>query len=478
MALDGPASRSISDLETPPRLPVVGNLHKLLHADRVVLKIEEWCKAYGPVFRLDLGPQRALVLADPDDIATVLRERPDVFRRGGDLETVFRETGTPGVFSEEGDSWRRSRRLVVTALNSNHLQRNFHPVRTAGERLRAKLEGEAESGRSIDIDRVLSDYTVDVICAIAFGHDLKALEGDESPLQRHIERQLAMLSRRVGAPIPYWRWFRLPSDRAWERSFAELHRAVADFIAAARERMKARPELREQPENLLESMLAVREADGGLTDEEIVGNTFTLLIAGEGTTAHTMAWTIWFLARNPEMQDRWASEAIEVLGDAPVVDEYEKLARLSYGDAVLRESMRLKSVSPLTSAEPLTEVTVAGVRIPAGTQILAMLRYAGLHESGIERPLEFDPERWLGDENAAPDQRSFLAFGAGPRFCPGRNLSFVEMKAAMAMIARNFEIDLDESGGPVQERLNFAMYPKNLRVRLRLRAVASAVPGV
>lgn len=474
MALDQPATRSMSDLETPPRLPLLGNLHKLMRSDRVVFKIEEWCKDYGPVFRLDLGPQRAVVLADPDDINAVLRERPDVFKRGGDLETVFRETGTPGVFSEEGDAWRRSRRLTVTALNSNHLQRYFHVVRTAGERLRAKLEDEAEGDRPIDIDRVLGSYSVDVICALAFGHDLNTLEQGENPVQQHIEKQLGMLNRRVGAPIPYWRWFRLPADRAWERSLAELHKAVAEFIASARERMEARPELREKPENLLESMLAANEAEG-LTEEEVVGNTFTLLIAGEGTTAHTMAWTIWFLARHPEIQERWAAEAAEVLGDARFVDDYDKVGRLAYGDAVLRESIRLKSVSPITSAEPLTDVTIAGVRVPAGTQILAMLRYAGLYESEVERALEFDPERWLGDDDrATPDQRSFLAFGAGPRFCPGRNLSFLEMKAGMATIARNFEIVLDESKGPVLERLNFAMYPKNLRVRLRSRQPASA----
>lgn len=66
---------------------------------------------------------------------------------------------------------------------------------------------------------------------------------------------------------------------------------------------------------------------------------------------------------------------------------------------------------------------------------------------------EYNPERWLGDdEQPAPDQKSFLTFGAGPRFCPGRNLAFLESKTAMAMIARNFEIELDESHRPVTER--------------------------
>jgi Cytochrome P450 len=58
----------------------------------------------------------------------------------------------------------------------------------------------------------------------------------------------------------------------------------------------------------------------------------------------------------------------------------------------------------------------------------------------------------------------------GPRFCPGRNLAFLESKSAMAMIARNFEIELDDSEGPVTEQFSFTMVPRGLRVRLRRRA--------
>ncbi|HEV3094733.1 MAG TPA: cytochrome P450, partial [Solirubrobacteraceae bacterium] len=71
-------------------------------------------------------------------------------------------------------------------------------------------------------------------------------------------------------------------------------------------------------------------------DEEIIGNVFTLLIAGEDTTAHTMAWTLWSLASRPEIQDRWANEAREVLGEHPFPADYEAIERLSYGEARCR----------------------------------------------------------------------------------------------------------------------------------------------
>jgi hypothetical protein len=90
---------------------------------------------------------------------------------------------------------------------------------------------------------------------------------------------------------------------------------------------------------------------------------------------------------------------------------------------------------------------------------------------------EFDPERWLEhDEREAPDPKSFLNFGAGPRFCPGRNLAFLEAKTALAMIARNFEIELDDAHGPVKESFGFTMVPRGLRVRLRERANDAPTP--
>ena len=82
------------------------------------------------------------------------------------------------------------------------------------------------------------------------------------------------------------------------------------------------------------------------------------------------------------------------------------------------------------------------------------------------RSEDFYPERWLEESDGTRAPKS-LAFGAGPRFCPGRNLAFLEAKAALAMLARNFEITLDESGGAVDEELGFVMVPRGLRVRWR-----------
>ncbi|HEY2478199.1 MAG TPA: cytochrome P450 [Solirubrobacterales bacterium] len=466
-------ARTIEDLPGPRRLPLVGNAHQV-RAGSMHLLAEHWSERYGPLYRFDIGRRRIVVVAEPDVINTVLRERPDGFRRWSEIQAVTEELwGTPGVFAAEGDEWRRARRLAVTALNSNHLQRYFEIVATCTRRLHHRLEPAAREGRPIEIGKALSSFTVDVTSALAFGRDLNTLENGDGELQEHLHRVFHATNRRLLAPVPYWRWVKLPADRQLDRSLAALRPAVAGFMAEARERIAARPELREEPENFLEGMVAAQEKEGTFTDEEILANVFTLLLAGEDTTSHTMAWTIWSLATMPDVQARWAEEAREVLGEEPYPSRYEMVEGLPYGDGVLREAMRLRSVAPIGSAEPLADTEVAGIAMPAGTRILLLTRKAGLRDT--ERAPEFRPERWLeGEDLAAPDQKAFLTFGTGPRFCPGRNLAFLEAKTALAMIARNFEISLDPAAEPVTELLGFTMSPKGLRVRLRERTPAVA----
>ena len=463
-------ARTIDELPGPAGLPLLGNAHQLARASRLHTVCERWADRYGPILRADIGRRRIVGISDADAVNMILRERPEGFRRWSEQQVVFDEMGLSGVFTAEGEQWKRQRRLVITALNTNHLHRYYEVIRASTERLHRRLSEAAREGRVLEIGQEFTSFSLDVTSALAFGHDLNTLERREGELQEHIQRAFGMLVRRIAAPFPYWRRIKLPADRALDRSLAELHRATEQFIEQARQRMRERPELREAPENFLESMISAQENDGAFTDSEIIGNTLILLFAGEDTTAHTLGWTIWLLATHPDVQAQLAAEASEVLGEDPFPNDYEVIGELDYTDAVLRESLRVKGVTPLITAEPLADTTICDTHIPAGTQLLMLLRYPNLGDG-------FDPGRLLhSDESSAP---KVLTFGAGPRFCPGRNLAFLEAKSALAMIARNFHIELDSTAGPVSEYYNFVTIPKGLRVRLtqRGRQTAGAVTG-
>jgi cytochrome P450 len=460
--------RSIDELTGPRPLPGLGNALQV-RTSELHLTAERWCQEHGPLFRFDLGPRRIIGVGDAAAINDILRQRPERFRRWREFEMGAEETGTKGVFAAEGEDWRRQRRLAVTALNADHLHRYFDTIRLATERLHGRLSETARERVPLPIEAEFKSFTIDVTTALAFGRDPSAPLASAFDLRPDIDRLFAMMARRLNAPIPYWRWLRLPADRAHDRSLARLRLAVGEFIADARARISACPELRENPENFLEAMISAQELERRYSEEELFGNALTMLLAGEDTTAITLAWTTWFLARHPDVQERLAAEARELLGDEAFPPSDETTSQFGYGDAVLREAMRLKPAAVAIFVEAIQEAVVGDVRIPPGARLMLLTRHAATQDSSFSLAQTFDPARWLAGDNGAHDTKSFLAFGAGPRFCPGRNLAFLEAKTALAMLARNFEITLDRAAPPVKERFAFTMAPSGLRVRLERR---------
>ena len=122
------------------------------------------------------------------------------------------------------------------------------------------------------------------------------------------------------------------------RSIAAWPRCIAGFIAEARERLAADPARREQPPNLLEAMIvAAEEGRTGIGDEQVSANVLTMLLAGEDTTANTLAWLIHLLWQHPAELQRAVDEVRRVCpaGRAASLDE---LAQLEHLEACTHEA--------------------------------------------------------------------------------------------------------------------------------------------
>jgi cytochrome P450 len=459
-------STAIEDLDGPPRLPFLGNALQIKPHD-LHLTLERWCARYGPVFRVDLGPRRHVVIGDAELAGAIMRDRPDGFRRVREFGTILPGLGIDGVFNAEGEDWRRQRRLAVTALNAGHVERYYDVIYRAAQRLHERLRIAADAGGPVDIAEIFGAYTVEVTSELAFGVDLA---GTAVQLEQHVGAMFAAAARRLAAPVPYWRYVRLPSDRSADRSVETLRTAVSEFISLARGRMQDDPSLYESPTNFLEGMISAQRDEGRYSDSEIAGNTMTMLLAGEDTTSHTLGWTSWFLARQPDVQARLARAARELLGSAAVPLDHETASGFAYGEAVLRDSLWRMPVVTLLFLEALRDTTVGALTLRAGTRVILLTRYASLVAAGIPAgppwPMLLQPEAWLRQERESKD---LLAFGAGPRFCPGRNLAFLEAQTALLVLATGFELALDPDSPAVQERASFTVIPHGLRVRVRER---------
>jgi cytochrome P450/nitrite reductase/ring-hydroxylating ferredoxin subunit len=460
---------NISDLPGPKGLPLLGNVLQF-DVKRLHLLLEDWCRAYGPVYTFKLIHRRIVVIADPEQINYMLHNRPELFRRISGIEAVSKEMGVSGVFSAEGDAWRRQRRLVMQALDTRHLRQFFPKLSEVTRRLKARWDRAASEHRAVDVQKDLMRYTVDVTTSLAFGYDMNTLENEGDVIQQHLERIFPMVNRRINAPVRYWHWFKLPVDHALDRAVAAVRQTIGEFITHSRERLAQDPALALHPTNFLEAMLAAQqEGEAALSDQEVFGNVFTMLLAGEDTTANTIAWMMHFMCLHPQVQQKMQQEVDAALCDAEVMDDIRLADKLGYLDAVALETMRLKPVAPVLFVEPNEDVDVDGLRVPKGTTIMLPTRYNSTAEANFAHAGEFRPERWLAVGSGSMHDRGFLPFGSGPRLCPGRSLALLEIKTAMSMVCRNFHLTERTDAGAVGEVFVFTMMPTHLRVELIAR---------
>ena len=468
-----PVLRRINDLPGPRGWPLVGNLLQL-DSRRLHLQLEGWSRKYGPYMRLRLGPRPAMVVADHRAVAAMLRDRPDNYRRTLRIEEIGHEMGLlPGVFSAEGETWKRQRRMVMAGFDPAHVRR-YHPaLLRVAERLARRWQRAAEQGSTIDLQADLMRYTVDAIAGLAFGAEVNTLESDGDVIQQHLDKIFPTLFRRMVSPFPTWRWWRTAEVRDLERSMKAVNSAVQDFIKQSRQRLLAEPQRRVQPQNLLEAMLAAADhPESGIDDVQVAGNVLTMLLAGEDTTANTLAWMIHLLWQHPAALQRATDEVRSVLGttDAPTL---EQLAALEFVEACAHEAMRLKPVAPILGVQALRDTVVGDVAVPAGSLLIGLMRYDSVSDVHVAHAQAFDPQRWLGAAADAP-KRVSMPFGAGPRICPGRYIALVEIKLAMAVLLSRFDIAHvgTANGQPPAERMSFTMMPVGLLMRLKVRLMA------
>jgi cytochrome P450 len=468
--------RQFADLPGPRTIPVFGNLLQI-ESGRLHQQLEHWCEEYGAIFKLQLGKRRVVVVGDHELIATALRDRPDGFRRTRKLEDVWIEMGMlPGLFVANGDTWKRQRRMVMAAFDPGHVRRYFPSLQVVAQRLAQRWSDAAQEGRTIDLQADLMRYTVDTIAGLAFGAEVNTLQSDGDVIQNHLNQIFPAVFKRIFAPLPTWRWLPSAADRRLKHSVAAVNAAVDGFVAQARTRLQADPARRLQPHNLLEAMLvAADEPDSGMDDQQVAGNVLIMLLAGEDTTANTIAWMIHLLWRHPAALARATEEVRRVCADptAPTLDE---LAQLDYVDASINETMRLKPVAPQNGMQALRDTTLGDVHIPAGMVVIGVMRRDATSERHVPRAAAFEPQRWLGEsgpaQQASAVKRISMPFGAGPRICPGRYLALLEMKVAMTTLLGRFDIvsvDTPDGQEP-RELLQLAMAPVGLGMRLKARA--------
>ena len=459
----------LKDLPSPKGKLIVGHLSDFKKTNKHQV-IEGWVKEVGDLFTISLMGKQFLVSSNLDFNTEVLKGRPHKFSRFNKIKEVMEEMVIIGVFSAEGEQWKVHRKITAEALSLKNVRAYFPIIKQMTERLLVRWEDKD----LVDVQKEMILYTVDITTNIAFGHDSNTLASSDDMIQDHLKKIFPMINKRMTSPIPLWRYIKSEKDKELDLALRALQEKVDEYIQVAKDALKQTPELKEQPANFLQAMLVEKEKHDNFSDQEIFGNVFTMLLAGEDTTSNSIAWAIFYLAQHPEIVDKVREEVSAFVNDKGVIDSVEKLDNLEYTEQVANETLRMKPTTPTLMMTAKENQVIEGIEIPKGTNVLMQTKVAQTDEANFIQPNDIKPERWASSGcpmhgNHKPE--AMKVFGGGARFCPGKILAIHEMKMAIAMICHNFDFVFDTSPDDVNEIAAFTMYPENLNIRLEQRVL-------
>ncbi|KAF7326020.1 F-box domain-containing protein [Mycena kentingensis (nom. inval.)] len=214
--------------------------------------------------------------------------------------------------------------------------------------------------------------------------------------------------------------------------------------------------------NLVEANMDVPEGGDlgqrALTEDELLSDMFTFLLAGHETTAHTLAFAAAYLALYPDIQRKIYEETVALWPDgvpnSASASSYQDLGRLPYTLAVFHETLRhfpaivrlakmvcADSVVPAYRFDSLLDATEIKIPLTAGG--IVMLDIRALHYNPLHWGTdadEFKPERFIDTESYKWPREAFAAFSAGPRSCIGQRFAVTEGVGLLACLVRTYEL--------------------------------------
>jgi hypothetical protein len=187
------------------------------------------------------------------------------------------------------------------------------------------------------------------------------------------------------------------------------------YMNAAFEERRARPR-----DDLMSALLAA-EIDGErLSQSELLGFAFLLLIAGNETTTNLISNAVELLDRHPDQRALLASDP-------------------SLLPAAIEEFLRFESPVQSLSRTLRRDVVVHDRKLSEGDQVVLLYASANRDERHFDGPERFDIRR---------NDRSHLAFGFGTHFCLGASLARLEARVALEeLLARLPDLRVDAGAG-------------------------------
>ncbi|KAF8512621.1 cytochrome P450 [Hysterangium stoloniferum] len=477
-------STSIAHLPGPkPESWLVGSLRALMNPEEVGDADFAWSKEFGSTIAIKGVMGRDILwTADPKAMQHILNISGYKFHKPQEVRAISSLTTGHGLIWAEGAQHIRHRKIMLPAFSFGAL-RAFLPVFThiaqrMVNKLRDNLSESGEASSVVDILPWLAHTTLDAIGEVGFGYQFGALDqGSKSKLAQAYDNLFSkafgkrpdsmIVMDAVMGWVPQWMvsfFLSLPFAR-----LEILHKYNKVALGVAKEVVDGQTAIyasgKEGSKDIMSVLVRANlaeEPEFKLSDKEVMSQLTTLFLAGHETTASTLTWTVYELARHPEYQKLVKDEIKATREQASRRGDKElsvaDLDSMKYLLAIMKETLRFHPIIPAlhrvageddviplsTPATGKTGETITSVRVGEGQRIImSLVAYNRLEALWGNDPHVWRPERFLdGSVKQGANMGVFAnlaSFSSGVRSCIGWRFAVVEMQAILVETLESFE---------------------------------------
>ncbi|XP_055598160.1 probable cytochrome P450 6a13 isoform X2 [Uranotaenia lowii] len=424
---------------------LVGNLGPLLTMKKHLATVcDEWYNAYKdqPFIGYFKVFKPAVFVRDPDIIKDILVKDQSSFSANDfKVNTKLDPLLAHNPFVVDGERWKKSRQLLTPIFTSSKMKTLFPMMERVGKQFVDFIE--RQGGQNLEAKSISAAFTTQNVAACAFSLDAECFENPKCEW-RIMGKKIFQPSIINGITFTITLFVPLvakiiPMRLVPKEVDAWMRKMVSGLLQERRTKNVVR-------EDQLQSLLNLKKAD--LTEEIIAGHALAFFTEGFETSSTTLAFLIFNLAENPEVQERLFEEIKQGLADNGNVLSYDVIQKFEYMDWCLQESLRMNP--PVAAMQKLAtkryllkrEVNgkMTGTVIPEGTTVLIPLMAIQNDPKYYPEPEKFRPERFSQEEKNERPASVYFPFGDGPRMCMGMRFAQAQIKVALSLLIQNFRI--------------------------------------
>jgi cytochrome P450 len=383
----------------------------------------------------------------PEVIKQVFRKTQQftkyIIERPESLENKF--TGEHNIVRSNGDDWRRFRRPANPIFHQTFQTEMF--AECVNNVLTVVTDRINDHGtKPFEVSDLMEFMTLDILGKGIFDFDFEAVKLQGTSRYNHIYNSVfSGITDSVYLTFPILEKLKLKNRVQKYEDAKEFKNFILDIVNARRKEVKSG---KSNGKDLLSTMLA-EDPDSPfepLSDLELVENLIVFFVAGHDTTANTLSYAMYHLARNPEVQEKLRKEVYTTLNipkdhDKLVVPTADQLKDMEYLNCVIKEVMRISPAVvqiPRIVQEDFT-IPNDNVVVPKGSMVSVSI-YGAHHDPNVyPNPQKFEPERFL---NGKYDNDIYLPFGGGSRMCIGMGFSLMEQRVYLSMLLQKFTLEI------------------------------------